>query len=352
MPVPSSPPSPHLTQAGRPQRNYRLPARYQDVLPESLLAVQPLPIPLNLTPAPSSVRRVVLIVRDHLVTMANKFGLWRDYPRRPSYDPDMFLSLEDLSSFHMRNSPPESPVPQPDPMFFSNKTVGKLMSWAYNGNYNKSSAEINKLVREVLLAKDFNADELIGFNALHETEKLDQALTKETDGRLYSQFTETSIIIDVPSGCKDKPPVQFSVPGLLHRSLLDAVKAAFNHLLAHQYHLSPFRVFRHSPVTNQDEQVFGEVYSSETFLQESESIQRSPTPEDDPICKRERVVAALMFASDSTHLATFGTAKAWPIYLMLGNLSKYVRACLELGAIQHLAYIPSVRLLGIKIYLY
>ena len=31
-----------------------------------------------------------------------------------------------------------------------------------------------------------------------------------------------------------------------------------------------------------------------------------------------------MFWSDSTHLVNFGTAKLWPIYLLVGNLSKYI----------------------------
>jgi hypothetical protein len=51
-----------------------------------------------------------------------------------------------------------------------------------------------------------------------------------------------------------------------------------------------------------------------------------------------------MVASDETHLTDFGNAKAWPIYLMLGNLSKYIRSQPNSGAIHHLAYIPSVRM--------
>jgi hypothetical protein len=41
-------------------------------------------------------------------------------------------------------------------------------------------------------------------------------------------------------------------------------------------------------------------------------------------CTLETVVAAVMLWSDSTHLASFGTASLWPIYLFLGNQSKYV----------------------------
>ncbi|KAJ3569580.1 hypothetical protein NP233_g4962 [Leucocoprinus birnbaumii] len=91
------------------------------------------------------------------------------------------------------------------------------------------------------------------------------------------------------------------------------------------------------------ERVYGEIYSSDVFLEEHERIQGPGNlPNDDLGCRRERVVAALMFSSDATHLADFGNAKAWPIYMMLGNLSKYVRSTPSSGALHHLAYIPSL----------
>jgi Plavaka transposase len=49
------------------------------------------------------------------------------------------------------------------------------------------------------------------------------------------------------------------------------------------------------------------------------------------------IVAALMFWSDSTHLANFGTAKLWPIYLLFGNVSKYICGQPKSGACQHVA---------------
>ncbi|KAJ7185362.1 hypothetical protein C8R46DRAFT_377085 [Mycena filopes] len=49
-----------------------------------------------------------------------------------------------------------------------------------------------------------------------------------------------------------------------------------------------------------------------------------------------------MFWSDSTHLANFGNAKLWPIYMLFGNLSKYIRAKPNSGAEHHVAYIPSL----------
>ncbi|KAJ7764935.1 hypothetical protein B0H16DRAFT_432430 [Mycena metata] len=49
-----------------------------------------------------------------------------------------------------------------------------------------------------------------------------------------------------------------------------------------------------------------------------------------------------MWWSDSTHLANFGTAKAWPLYLYFANLSKYTRARPTSGACHHVAYFPSL----------
>jgi hypothetical protein len=90
------PPPPLLTQSGRPRREYHLPKRFRDNLPEP-------PAPAPTTPSNSDsntnpVRRVILIVRDRLVTVMNSFGIWRDYPERPSVDPDSHLTLEELSN--------------------------------------------------------------------------------------------------------------------------------------------------------------------------------------------------------------------------------------------------------------
>ncbi len=41
-----------------------------------------------------------------------------------------------------------------------------------------------------------------------------------------------------------------------------------------------------------------------------------------------------------THLATFGTAKVWPIYMLFGNISKYICCQPNSGATKHLTYIP------------
>ncbi|KAK7679638.1 hypothetical protein QCA50_017350 [Cerrena zonata] len=49
-----------------------------------------------------------------------------------------------------------------------------------------------------------------------------------------------------------------------------------------------------------------------------------------------------MLYSDSTHLANFGDASLWPLYLYFGNQSKYERVRPATGSCHHVAYIPKL----------
>ena len=220
------------------------------------------------------------------------------------------------------------------------------MAWLNNGKASKSESEATEFVKTVIHASDFNKDELIGFNAHRENQRLDKALSRAA---LKSQFSESSVDILVPSGDPKVPAKTFSVPGLLHRKVTSVILDAFNDPLSHLLHLSPFKLYRQNPLTKKEERIFGELYTSDSFLAEHEEIQRhGKLPSDDLSCRREKTVAALMISSDGTHLANFGNAKAWPVYLMLGNLSKYFRSLPNSGALHHLAYIPSVSCLIIS----
>ena len=156
------PPPPLFTQSGRPRREYRLPKRFQDNLPEP-------PAPATTTPQSVSdpdppVCRVLLIVRDRLITLMNSFGVWHDYPERPSVDPDSLLNLDDLSTAHRSNNfishvmPSDSQAPELAPSHwpFSNATVHGVMQWLNNGNTAKSEVETTKLIHDVILSPNFS----------------------------------------------------------------------------------------------------------------------------------------------------------------------------------------------------
>ena len=353
--LPSPPPiAPQLTQSGRPQRQYRLPKRFRDNLPRP---EAPLPAAVETEPANSGtvtrtgIRRVILIVRDHLVTALNSFGLWRDYPERPTFDPDSSLTLEDLAAPHQKphlSIPPLTNDPFNDCATgvrdsywpFPNPTIHGVMKWLNNGKTVKSEGEVTQFVHDVILSPEFETADLIDFDAHWENKRLDMALSQDT---FRGQFNESTVEILVPSGDTNIPPRPFSVPGLLHRKLTSIIQEAFTGSLSHLLHFSPYKLFHKSPITGEDERVYGEIYTSDAFLNETEKVQRhGQLPPNDPGCVREKVVAAVMFASDATQLTQFGDTKAWPIYFMLGNLSKYVRAKPDSGGLLHLAYIPAV----------
>jgi hypothetical protein len=329
-----------FTGSGRPKRSRRLPARYRDKLP-----APPAPVD-NLPPEPeptgSRIKRLTLIVRDRLVTVANIFGIWRDYPHRPSYDPDALVDSEDLSNH--KSSPtanPPSPASTPLPPWpFANMTIWRLMNWLNSGSNLKTEAAVNLLAKEIRDAGGFPASHLSGFDVRQENKRLDAAQKSRPFG---DDFQETTLDIPVPSGDPGKDPETFPVPGFHFRSITSLIKAAFDSPLADYFHLSPYKLFRKSPITNEDERIFSELYDSDAFITAHDEIQRHGLlPPDDLGCTREKIIAALMFWSDSTHLTDFGTMKIWPIYLVFGNLSKYIRARPTSGAWHHLAYIPSV----------
>jgi hypothetical protein len=333
-PPPQSPPQsppPQFTQAGRPKRSYRLPARYVDANPE------PLP-PLNEEDEQPTaiVPRLRLIVRNRLRTAANSFCLLREYFFWPTFDPDFFVPDKDLHQVGIGGAVP-MPPPSPTPVH-RNESVEMVMNWKDSGAPTKSDAEVNHLVKDVLLDPKFKLEDLLGFSVARENQQSDAA---EKKSPFLDSFQTADIKIEVPSGVKDVPPGTFTVPGLLYRNLTAVIQAVFSSPLASNFHFSPFKLFHKSP-SGEEERVFSELYNSDVFIEEHDNVQRAPLPPNEPDCKREKVVAALMFWSDSTHLANFGIAKLWPIYLLFGNVSKYIRGQPNSGACQHVAYIPSL----------
>jgi Plavaka transposase len=121
--------------------------------------------------------------------------------------------------------------------------------------------------------------------------------------------------------------------------LLEVIKGAFQSPDAKRYHWVPFKLFHHSP--DGPVYVYSDIYNSNAMLEEDTKIQALlQDPSNDP--DSEVAIAPILVWSDSTHLATFDTASLWPIYIFIGNQSKYTQGKPSSYAAHHLAYIPSV----------
>ena len=197
---------------------------------------------------------------------------------------------------------------------------------------------MTRLAHSILLHPQFWLDDLVNFNATNENRKANKAEAK--NGSFLRSFCSVSVSIDVPSGSAHEASRTFSISGLYYRQITSLIKETFKSPISMKFHLSPYKLYRKFPNREESDHVCSEIYDSDVLLGEHDKVQHAPT--DDPTCKREKVVAALMFWSDVTHLATFGTAKMWPIYMLFGNLSKYIRCQPNSGATKHLAYIPPL----------
>lgn len=350
---------PTIHDVCRPSRTHRLPARYQDLLPEVPPAVSSQAA--GSAEPPSVLRRVILHVFDSLKTIYNIFGIAREYRHRPSYDPDSFVSVNDLSSLPASQELDSAAEELPScgdhyghsgirapPWPWENMSIWRLMSWKLSGSNQKSNAETTRLVREVLQAPDFILEDLAGFDASKESQRFDEHYANEdathckfsTD---LDDWRQASVEILLPTRQK-QPEAKagghpFTIPGLMYRPITSVISAAFSEPIAKFFHLTPFKHVW-NPTTGPSQRLYGELYSSDAWIKAHDEIQKQRRTDG---CQLERAVAGLMLWSDSTQLAQFGHSAAWPVYLFFGNLSKYIRASPVSGACHPIALMPSVR---------
>jgi len=211
-------------------------------------------------------------------------------------------------------------------------------------SHHKSDVEVTWLVCEVIQALDFDIPDLAGFNASSETAQFDAVQKKIPPEDIFGidRWKCMTINISVPTREKEKDGNGqiFSVESLLHRSILDVVQVVFLEALSKTSHLTPFKRVWKSPVTSCDQHVYNKLYVSDTWNQAQDEIVKQRR---DDGCTLERVVTGLMFWSNSTRLAQFEHASAWPIYLFFNNLSKYTWADPQSGYCHLITFIPSVR---------
>lgn len=350
--------------SGRPSgRSRRLPARFRDVLPEPSL---PFPSSVDTDAASASessettprsiLPRIILHVFDSFRTRFNAFSIAREYRHRPSYDPDSFLTIDQLTNTtHELPSgtggpgmpSPDVLPPPPPPWPWKNIGIWRVMTWMMTGSRQKSTAETTRLILDIF-SSGADHNHFSGFNAQTELKHFDKSENTpghESDSYMPNQtqdaWKESTVKISVPTRERNASGngKDFEIPGLFHRSLTGTIRAVFAEKAAKWFHLTPFKRVWKSPLSGQEQRVYDELYTSDVWITAHDEIQKQRR---DDGCKLERVIAGLMFWSDATHLAHFGNASAWPVYLFFGNQSKYNRACPNSGACHPVAFIPKV----------
>ena len=293
-----------------------------------------------------------MYIFDSLQTSFNKFSIVCNYCHRPSYDPDVFLTLNQLSNITCEPAGGSSrtvaldipSLPPALPWPWMNMSLWRLMTWMMTGSTQKSGAEVTCLVHEVIRSLDFDHDHFVKFNAhtqMKQFDKSENAPGNSNDCLRQDSWKEVTVDVSVPT--QERNPngnrQPFSIPGLFHCPITAVVLAAFAEKAAKWFHLTPFKWIWKLPLPSQEQHVYDELYTSDAWITAHDELQKQ---QRDDGCNLERVIAGLMFWSDAAHLAQFGSASAWPVYLFFGNQSKYVWGTPDLGACHPIAFIPSV----------
>lgn len=156
-----------------------------------------------------------------------------------------------------------------------------------------------------------------------------------------ARWFRTPLTFSVPFdvGCHSPGVVDYLAGDFHHRRLVDVIREKISSQSFQDFHLEPHEVYWKPDSDSDPIRVYGELYSSDTFLKSQQDVQELPK---EPNCDLERCIAALMFSSDSTQLTDHATASLWPLYMAFGNDSKYRRSKPKCQLYTHVAYLESV----------
>jgi hypothetical protein len=275
-----------------------------------------------------------------LETTRNSFGLFRRYYAKdfPSHDPEELMKISDLSDIIDASS--NDPIPSLGP--FPNKSAFLLGDWYWNNGAKKSQDDFQKLLG-IVGDDDFQPAHV---RAVNWTKLNNRLAVNNSDEEWIDEdagWTSSPVTIPVPfHRLTDQPGTQdFVAARFHHRSLVSVIRDKIKNRLHHpHFHYEPHELLW-QPVNDREViRVYGELYTSPAFIDAHNELQSSPK---EPGCDLPRVVVALMFWSDVTHLTNFGNAKLWPLYMFFGNESKYRRCKPSCNLCEHVAYFETVR---------
>lgn len=370
--VPEVPDSRSIAER-RPRRIHVPPKRYDDTLPEPNSGFIPLDIeapelpteapPIQSTSAPpAGLRsRIEAGTRKMFKSPRNIFGLSREYfgYSIPEHDPEQFITTNDFVDQPELVSLPslelgpsftvdfESTPSTADFHPYPNQNSFLLGNWYWCGGVQKSQQSFSNLV-DILKDPSFNTSDIRDTNwakintTLAGPHKPLEELEAEWEDE-ESGWVKTPVSIGVPFSyrAKNPGPKNYTISGFYHRSLVSVIKEKLSNAKDNQYfHYEPFELRWHPKSGNLDGQVYGELYSSPEFIKVHNKLQEPRMGELE--CNLPKVVLALMFWSDTTHLTSFGKAHIWPLYMAFGNESKYRRCRPSLHLLNHVAYFEKV----------
>ena len=201
-------------------------------------------------------------------------------------------------------------------------------------------------IAELIISGKIVPGELQGFKAATELHRLDKfAAESPIAGGPWKtgsvRIKMPCMRANQPAFTKEADAPEFEIPGVRYRSLVDLLTSKLQDpATSASFVTTPFTEWWCPPGSATPIRIYGEAYSSDVAVKMFEEVKAIPPPADGP--QVESVIVLLMLGSDATHLANFGTASLWPLYLFFGNMSKYTSSKPSEFPACHLAYLPKV----------
>ncbi|EJD04600.1 uncharacterized protein FOMMEDRAFT_84016, partial [Fomitiporia mediterranea MF3/22] len=261
----------------------------------------------------------------------NEYKLLQEYLDLPDDFPDKTLNLEDLCNLPRLSTVDALTQTSSLPKLITNKYVlfnnvatYLLTSWANCKVKEKTNNKLDVLVHKVLLYPDFKLLDLVDYRARWENSHID-SLHHNNDSPESSHsddWCEGSVKIKLPPednkkwpGGKERAP-EFEVRGIHYWPLLTTIFKALDNPCSPPFHYMPYRELWRLTVCHDSspEHIYSELYCSDYWLEAYKEVQSFPTQDS-----AENFVLPLILYSDSTHLANFGSASLWLIYMYFGG---------------------------------
>jgi hypothetical protein len=224
-----------------------------------------------------------------------------------------------------------------------------MMIAHHSGSTTQSLQQTTQIARLLgCLGSDLSPLDLINFDATVENKKLDAYLTSESDSTFHREdgWQESSVRIRLPLDkvkMQESNAAEFEVTGMFHRDIIDVITSVYQSDAVRDFNHIPFGEFWKPSEDATPERLYGEVFTSQAMIDADNNICNCSLGNNPDSQDLEAATVPLLLYSDSTHLANFGNASCWPLYLFFGSQSKYIRDRPTSYACHHIAYMPKVR---------
>jgi hypothetical protein len=241
-----------------------------------------------------------------ICTAKNIFSLYRRYmaANPPAHDPEEDVNLDNLSNIPPSKQPGDSlschsfgPYPN-----FNSFRIG---DW-YWGRTQKSQEDFRALIN-IIGDLDFQSSDVrhTRWDSIN-----NQLAGDSAAGWMHEEFrkadwtcSEFSIMVPFHRRTQSPGPQTYQIKGFYHRKLVSVIRERLAN--NSRFHFDPYELYWQVGENSTPVRVYGEIYTSAAFLCAHRELQDSPGVQG---CDLPRVVTALMFWSDATHLASFGVA--------------------------------------------